>query len=66
MRLGALVVGVIGSFFDIKWTIMSYAFKMCCRQVTSTAIGPLKAVIRCCYKNEVKISVISNSDVKMG
>lgn len=42
MRLRALAVGIIGSFFDIKLTFMSYAFKMCYRWVTSAAIGPLR------------------------
>lgn len=42
MRLRALAVGIIGSFFDIKLTFMSYAFKMCYRRVTSAAIGPLR------------------------
>lgn len=42
MRLRALAVGIIGSFFDIKLTFMSYAFKMYYRRVTSAAIGPLR------------------------
>lgn len=42
MRLEALAVGIIGSFFDINSTFMSYPFVMCCRRVTSAAIGSLR------------------------